>query len=104
MAELVKVACHVMNGLNIRLFREGRDPVSGAPATVPDGAGVRLNGPSSAMSGAGNTSPEGLAPGITEVDRDWIELWMKQNAANPLVSMKQVVVLDEETKDPNPTR
>lgn len=104
MAGMVKVACHVLNGLAIRLFREARDPVSGGPTMVQDGVGVRLNGPSSAMSGAGNTSPEGLAPGITEVDEDWMKRWMEQNAQNPPVSMKQVYVLDEETKDPNPTR
>lgn len=105
MTKPVKVACHVPNGIMLRLLKPGFDDGSGAkPAMVNDGPAVRLNGPSSKHTGAGNTTRADLPPGETEVDRDWMARWMKQHAHSPLVSMKQVVVLDEEAEYLNPTR
>lgn len=104
MADFVKVACRVPNGLNIRLSKPGFDDGTGVKAMVHDGPGVRLNGPSVLQTGAGNTMREDLPPGETSVDADWMGRWLDQNSTNPLVTMEQVFLLDEEKKEPNPTR
>lgn len=101
---MVKIACHVVNGIMIRLSQEGFDDGTGNKPMVHDGPGVRLNGPSALHTGAGNTAPPDLPPVVTEVDDEWWAAWLKQNAQSPLVTMKQVHLLDEEkTKDQNPT-
>lgn len=102
MADKVKVACLIPNGIMVRLFRQAEHEF-GQKGMVPDGAAIRLNGPSALMTGAGNTSPEDVEPGITEVDPDWIDRWMKQNPENSLVTMRQVYVLDEGANEQNPT-
>lgn len=97
--QFVKVGCRVPGGIVLRLYRDGRNPDTGAPMPLPDGPAVTLNGPSGRMSGAGDTHPENDEPGVTEgVDRDWIEAVLKQRAGDPLVSTDQVFLIEEEEK------
>ena len=102
----VKVACSVPNGLAIRLFKVGYDDGTGdnVKPMIGDGAGVRLNGPSALHTGAGNTSPTDLEPGITEVDAEWWGKWLAQNQQNPFVAERFVYEFKEEAKAeaPNP--
>jgi len=101
--KMVKVACLIPNGIMIRLSKVGWDDGTrdGVKPMVHDGPGVRLNGPSPLHTGAGNTSPPDLDPGITEVDAEWWGKWLTQNALNPAVEMKQIYLLEE--AKPNPT-
>lgn len=99
----VKVACMVPNGLVVRLYREGRDRVSGAPCAEPDGPAIRLNGTSALHTGAGSTSRDDLPPGITEVDQEWWDAWLRQNEKGAVVLTRQVRLLEEQDPDPNPT-
>lgn len=91
----VKVACRHTNGLTIRLFRKGYDDGTGSgyQPIVADGAPVKLNGPSPLHAGAGATARPDLEPGITEVDRGFMELWLNQNRLNPFVTRGMVYVL-----------
>ncbi|MHB8272525.1 hypothetical protein [Bradyrhizobium sp.] len=101
----VKVACSVPNGLAIRLFKVGYDDGTGdnVRPMIGDGPGIRLNGPSSLHTGAGNTGGIGLEPGITEVDAAWWAAWLAQNQQNPFVGEKMVYEFkDKGEKAPNP--
>lgn len=104
---MVKIACHVPNGIYIRRSKPGFDDGTGdgVKSVVHDGPAIRLNGPSALHTGAGNTVREDLPPGITEVNGEWWDAWLDQHKADPLVTMKQVYLLpsEEGTKDPNPT-
>ncbi len=100
--KLVKVACHVPNGIMIRRSKAGYDDGTGdgVRETVHDGPGVRLNGPSAIHTGAGATSRADLPPGLTDVESEWWDAWLAQNQQNPLITMKQIYVQpDEETNE-----
>jgi hypothetical protein len=101
---MVKIACHVPNGIMIRRSKEGFDDGTGdgVKPIIHDGPGIRLNGPSALHTGAGNTAREDLPPGLTEVEDDWWEAWFSKNQQNPLVTMKQVYVAPPEEAE-NPT-
>lgn len=98
----VRIACRIPNGVAIRLSKVGWDDGTGVKPTVHDGPGIRLNGPSPLHTGAGNTSPDDLEPGITDVDAEWWGKWLAQNRLNPAVQLKQIFLLEEEAKS-NPT-
>jgi hypothetical protein len=100
---IVKVACSVVNGVMIRLYKEGYDDGTGdgIKPMVKDGPGVRLRGPSALYAGTANAGGDDLVPEITEVDAEWFAEWMKQNAQNPMVTFGAIRVADE--KGPNPT-
>lgn len=97
---IVRVACTVPNGVMIRMTKAGPDDGTGDGQKMMghEGPGVRLNGPSSLQTGAGATERRDLAPGITEVDAEWMARWLDQNGLNPLVAQGAVRVLEE-----NPT-
>jgi hypothetical protein len=97
----VMVACSVVNGLTLRLFKHGRDDI-GSPIISVDGPKVILNGVSALYTGAGNTEGAGQAPGITEVDAGFMDAWVDQNRLNPLVDMGMVKVLEEGEDAPAP--
>jgi hypothetical protein len=81
----VKVACRQIGGIRIRLFKRGDDDGTGAHPTVAASIGVALAGPSALHAGAGDASPLGLEPGVTEVDGDFWREWKSQNEGhNPL--------------------
>ena len=100
--KFVKIACHVPNGIIIRLAKIGPDDGTGDGEKMMghDGPGVRLNGPSALHTGAGNTSRGDLPPGLTDVEEGWWAAWLAQNPKNPLVTMKQVYVAPEEAENP----
>ncbi len=86
----------------IRLSKAGPDDGTGDGVKMMgfDGPGVRLNGPSSLHTGAGNTAGAGLEPGLTSVDAEWFGKWLEQHAQDRLVLEDQVF----EAKDENPTK
>ncbi len=98
---MVKIACHVPNGIMIRRSKDGPDDGTGDGVRMKahDGPGVRLNGPSALHTGAGNTHGADLPPGITEVDPEWWAGWLEQNQQNPLITLKQVYVAPEEAEN-----
>lgn len=100
----VKVACKVVNGLMIHKWKKGYDDGTGDGVSpfVHDGPGIRLNGPSSLHAGTGNPAGVDVAPGITEIDGEWIAAWLEQNKLNPFVAEGFIYVVDE-SKGPNPT-
>ncbi len=100
---MVKIACHIPNGIVIRRSKIGPDDGTGDGVKMMghDGPGIRLNGPSSLHTGAGNTERPDLPPGITEVPDDWWSAWFAQNdGKNPLLTMNQVHVLKEDGENP----
>ena len=102
MAKMVKVGCRVPNGVMIRLSKPGFDDGtgSGVREMVHDGPGVRLNGPSSIDTGAGNTDRRDLPPGETEVDAEWWRKWAEQHRLNPLLTSGNVFLLAEDEENP----
>lgn len=98
----VKIACHVPNGIMIRKSKAGPDDGTGDGVKMMghDGPGVRLNGPSSLHTGAGNTVRQDLPPGLTAVEGEWWDAWLAQNQENPLIKLKQVYVAPEEAENP----
>lgn len=95
--KLVKVACTVPNGLLIALRKPGYDDGTGFRPQVADGPAVRLNGPSSLHAGVGATTAG--EPVETEVDAEWMGRWLDQNAQNPLVTGRNVWVVEEKKDD-----
>jgi hypothetical protein len=98
----VKVACHLVNGMNIRLFRQGYDDGTGdnVRQVIQDGPGVRLNGPDGKSAGVGD--PAGgkhLPPGVTEVDEEWARKWLAQNKLNPFVAEGLIYIVDDKVED-----
>lgn len=103
---MVQIACHVPNGIYIRRSKAGFDDGTGdgQKSVAHDGPAIRLNGPSSLHTGAGNTMGEDLPPGLTEIDPEWWDAWLAQNAKNPLVTQKQVYLYEPPPEDKeNPT-
>lgn len=102
MSDKVRVECYHPGGLMLRLFRPGYDDGTGQTPMVVDGAGVRLNGPSTITAGGvGNPGSSDL-PGITEIDAAWWAAWVEQNAGkNPLYDAG-VIRLVEEPAPENP--
>jgi hypothetical protein len=93
-----RVACLIPNGLMIRLWHKS-ERAEDAGAIVADGPGIRLNGPSSTQTGAHATQRMDIEPGITEIDAGWMEKWLEQNKASPLVGDRLIYVIEE-----NPTQ
>lgn len=92
----VRVACLIPNGLMIRLTETGPDDGTGSGAHIMgQSAGVRLNGPSSRRMGASATARQDLEPGVTEVEKAFMEKWLDQHKLDPAVTMRQVWILDE---------
>lgn len=103
--KMVRVGCRVVNGVMIRLSKPGYDDGTGdgMRPTVHDGPGIRLKGPSSLHTGAGATERGDLDPEFTSVEAEWMGKWMEQHALDPLVTLNQVFVEDDKSKDDRPT-
>jgi hypothetical protein len=105
---MVKVACHHIGGLSIRLFRQGWDDGtgSGIKPIVPVGAPVVLSGPPNRRDSLGTNSSGRVANsfGITEVDEEFMNEWVAQNSGkNPLLDSGVVYVLkDDAAPEPVP--
>lgn len=99
----VTVGCKVLNGVMIRLSKRGYDDGTGDGERpfVHDGPGIRLNGPSALGAGTGDASGQGLEPGLTDVNAEWMASWLDQHKLDPLVTGGHVFVVDE-TKGENP--
>lgn len=98
MSKTVRVACMIPNGLMIRLQRPSEDPETGRPTSIPSGTGVRLNGPSSRLMGAGATTRQDVNPGETDVDEAFMREWLDQHQLDAVVTTRQVWIIEE-----NPT-
>ncbi len=104
----VKVACRAVNGLKIKRFKPGYDDGGGKQPPIPIDAGITLNGPSGLHAGAGNPSADGQEPGITLVDKEWIEAWIAENEATEFVRGGYIEIVpdseipDEEPEEPSP--
>lgn len=93
----VRVACLIPNGLMLRATGERLDEV-GRSIPVSVGPGVRLNGPDARLMGAGATARQDVAPGVTDVDAEFMTAWLRVHERDALVTTRQVWILDE-----NPT-
>lgn len=101
----VKVECRVVNGITIKRFKAGYDDGTGKQPLAPIDRGITLNGPSGLHAGAGASGAEGAEPGITIVDKEWIEAWLVENAKTPLVSESYVAIVpDSEIPDEEPAQ
>jgi hypothetical protein len=99
----VKVACRVVNGIRIKRFKAGYDDGTGKQPLTADGPGITLAGPSALHAGAGNPHAEGAEPGITLVDKEWVEGWLEENKQTQLVDDGFVAIVpDSEVPDEGP--
>jgi hypothetical protein len=87
----VRVACTIVNGVELRLSDRTFDDGTGMRHAVPVGEPVRLNGASALPAGAGN--PGDGAAGVTEVDAEWWGKWLEQNQGSPLLAAGAVKAL-----------
>ncbi len=96
----VRVACLVPNGLLIRITVAGPDDGTGDGEKMMgrEEPGYRLAGPDQRLMGTNARSRPDVAPGVTEVDAEWAARWFEQNKLNPIVTQRQVWILEE-----NPT-
>lgn len=96
----VRVACRVSNGIMLRLYKQA--PAYMGETLLPDGAGVRLSGPSSLHTGAGSSDRRDLQPGITEIDADWWSSWLAQNPGdkNQMVGDGLIYAVEENPTQP----
>ncbi len=96
----VKVACRVVNGIKINRFKPGYDDGTGKQPLAPTGPTVTLTGPSALHAGVGSSNADGQEPGITIVDKEWIEGWLEENSQTNLVREGYVsIVPDSEIDD-----
>lgn len=101
----VKVLCRIVNGLTIKRYAEGFDDGTGKKPLVPIDAGITLNGPSALHAGAGNTDGSGSEPGVTIVDKEWIEAWLTANEKTLFVTGGYIeIVPDSEITDEEPVQ
>lgn len=93
-----RIACTNVNGIKLRLFKEGYDDGTGFKPQVVDGPAVTISGPSAV--GTGVSSPSGYGGGyaITDVDAPFWDAWVAQNKGkNPLFD--EGFVYDVDAKD-----
>lgn len=102
MGKTVKVACRVPNGVLIRLQKDGPDDGTGKPFVAHDGPAIRLAGPSSIHTGAGDPFGSTLEPGYTEVDAEWFARWLDQHKLDPMVTQGFIFEAPPEPEE-NPT-
>lgn len=87
-----RIACTVVNGIKLRLFKDGHDDGTGKCPPVAFGT-VTLKGPSARV--AGTASPGCGEPCVTLVsDAFWME-WLAQNKGkNPLLDLGHIYDID----------
>lgn len=91
-----RIACRVVNGVKLRLFKEGYDDGTGKKPMVVDGDAVVVAGPSGHGAGVGAPSGFGGGYSITEVDDAFWTAWVAQNEGkNPLLDGGEIYDLDE---------
>lgn len=101
-----RVGCRHPGGLMINRPSLGYDDGTGQKQMGGhNGPGVRLNGPSQAMTAGGVNStglnPKDLPFGITEVSGDWdFPKWLQANQLNPLVTSGTIFLIDDQSIDP----
>ncbi len=99
--EMVKVACKIPNGIELRLFKQGFDDGTGQRPLIHDQTKPRvfLAGPNTLGAGVGNTMVE-TAPAVhSDVDAEYFAEWLKQNEKNPLVTKGFIVQVDKEREE-----
>ena len=96
-----RIACSIVNGIKLRLFKEGFDDGTGKCQVVAYGDPVTLNGPSARA--AGTSAPSAGEPCITLVSDEFWDQWRGQNEGkNPLLDLGHIYDLDakrEEAED-----
>lgn len=97
-----RIGCRIVNGVKLRLFKEGYDDGTGKRPIVPSGEEVTLRG-SSARDAGTCASGEG-DPRITMVSDAFWENWVAQNnGKNPLFDLGHIYDFDAgsaEAEDP----
>lgn len=96
----VRVACMIPNGLMLRATGEHPNELTGRPEPISTGPGIRLNGPDARLMGVGATARQDVAPGVTEVDAEFMTAWLRVHENDALVTTRQVWILDEENPTP----
>jgi hypothetical protein len=91
--KVTRVRCRVPNGIQISLL-EPRDDGTGFKQMRRVGDPVTLAGPRAL--GAEHVDPHSE----TEVDAEWWDAWLKQNAKNPLVLDGLVSPVEDDDKEP----
>lgn len=102
---IVKVACYIPNGVSIARYAAGHDDGTGKRPPRRVGEPIALKGPDATLAGAGNTEAKQAEPGITEIDAEWFDGWLKENENSPMVTsgfVKIVERVDDEPQDPTP--
>jgi len=80
MADTIKVACRIPNGLTLQLYERRFDDGTGQKPQAMIGKPVVIKGP-----------PHGSSAFvITEVDRDFAAKWFEQNPDHPAVLSKAI--------------
>lgn len=94
---VVTVICAVPNGVSLRLCRpHDPDGMGSTKVMVPYGEPVVLQGP---MEGTGAAYRTTLEPVLNAgVDKEFFDVWMEQNARNPLV-INRMIRLEDAPKD-----
>lgn len=100
----VKVLCRIVNGVTIKRFKPGYDDGTGKQPPAPIDGGITLNGPSGLFAGAGNSDAGRMPePGVTIVDKDWVEAWLKENETTAFVTGGFIeIAADSEIPDEEP--
>lgn len=88
-----RIGCRIVNGVKLRLFKEGYDDGTGKCQIVADGDAVTLAGPAARQ--AGTTAPGHGEPCITLVSDEWWQRWLAQNKGkNPLFDLGHIFDID----------
>lgn len=91
-----RIACQHVNGISLRLFKEGPDDGTGQKPQVVDGPPVILSGPNARGAGVGTPSGYGGGFSVTDVDPEYWAAWLAQNKGkNPLLDGGLIYDLDE---------
>lgn len=88
-----RIGCRIVNGVKLRLFKEGYDDGTGKCPIVPSGEQVTLAGPSARD--AGTCAPGEGDPSITMVSDAFWKDWVAQNKGkNPLFDLGHIYDFD----------
>jgi hypothetical protein len=93
-----KVRCSVPNGIELRRYAPGFDDGTGQRPLRALPGSVVIPGPSSLEAGANAMNQPGV---VTEVDAEFIDGWMKENAKSELVTSGFIAIVDDDGENPD---
>jgi hypothetical protein len=99
MGEKVRIGCKQVNGLLLQLWTDGPDDGTGTKTKAKDGPAIRLQGINARAAGVGNTEPVN-DHGVTEVDAEWWDKFLKQNSGHNALLDQGVIYQIKENPTP----